>query len=661
MKFGRLWPVGFCGLLFPLASALASEPDWLSASVAEPVVPRTATVAAIVLLYSGEVRYVSADHLRTDLRGAVKVINASGIAQARAALTYNAETDHILSARAWVVSADGKTTRTYGRSDFVDSVAQYNKYFWDAQRVLLFDGSDKVEVGGTVAWEVQSDSPSGVLSSSWSFAKPLEVVHGRFNVIPMPGGVLEWHATSPLLATPTAGAEPGSLLWEVSKLQPFPAGRPAGFLPNSMEVSVRCVPAGPAGRPKTAWRDEAILMDGVMGPRIDTAGEVKAQAEALVAGKSQRWDRIRALTEFTQRNIVYLAITLDKDYLAGYRPHPPAEVLRNRYGDCKDKATLLVSMLRAIGEEGYVVLLNAGNPAATSADWPSCSFNHAIVAVPADASVPAGWPVTDAGALGKVVIFDPTDSSTPLGILSGSDQGGLGLIVDSRQGMVVKLPVTDPDFSRVERRIRAQLGAHGELEASVEENFHGLPAAEIYGLRAGLGAERFKERLEARVHEATPLAQGLEWKDDWDAAQARYRLSLRFTSERYARPLGDDLLMVTPRLLPESAPMLSWRTRADGVVWREGFAVDEEVRLTMPEGYTVEEMPEGWTQTLSSGSGALSYRVEGREIVYRCQLSQLGGFYAKADYEALRLFNQSLVQAARRPVILKHAAAPASS
>jgi hypothetical protein len=225
---------------------------------------------------------------------------------------------------------------------------------------------------------------------------------------------------------------------------------------------------------------------------------------------------------------------------------------------------------------------------------------------------------------------------------------------------VVRLPVADPDISRVVRRIRAQLGAQGELQASVEENLRGLPAAEIYGLRSGLGAERFKERLETQVHEATPLAQGLQWSDDWDAAQGHYRLSLQFHSERYARPLGDGLLMVSPRLLPETAPMLSWRTAAEGVVWREGFSVEEEVRLNMPEGYTVEEMPEGWAEQVASGSGTLTYRVEGREIVYRCQLSQLGGFYAKAEYEALRLFNQRLVQAARRPVMLKRAA-PASS
>ena len=117
--------------------------------------------------------------------------------------------------------------------------------------------------------------------------------------------------------------------------------------------------------------------------------------------------------------------------------------------------------------------------------------------------------------------------------------------------------------------------------------------------------------------------------------------------------MGDDMMIVAPRILPETTQELPWRTAAEGVVLMTGLAISQEVRLAMPEGYTVEELPDGWTQQQPSASGTLSYEVEGREIVYRCRVSQRGGIYAKPEYNVLRLFLQELAQAARRPVILK--------
>ncbi len=142
------------------------------------------------------------------------------------------------------------------------------------------------------------------------------------------------------------------------------------------------------------------------------AGRVKTQAErwrgeARKVGPHSRFDRV------CPKDIVYLAITLDKDSVAGYRPHPAAEILRNRYGDCKDKATLLVSLLRAIGEDGRLVLSGRGpelcdrrigpRPNSTTRSPPSRPRARL------SGRVAGGRP----GPLGKLVIFDPTDPVTP--------------------------------------------------------------------------------------------------------------------------------------------------------------------------------------------------------------------------------------------------------
>ena len=643
-------------LLLSARPSTAAGPDWLAGNLLGNAPAEDPATSAVQLLSSTEVRFLAADQTWRQSRGVVKIITDTGREQARLSIPYNAETDHIVSARAWIVAPDGRRTQAFGRGDFADSVAQYNQYFWDAQRVLRFDGSGKIAVGGVLAWEVQIEAPSGVIESRCRFLAGRPVVHAVFEAIPPLGRELEWHSTSSRVGPPSAGGAPGALRWEAMHLAPLLAGRPAGFQPNPLEISVRLATVrSPAGRPIT-WDERSELAAGIMEPRMDRTGAVKAMADAVVAEKSGRWDRIRALTEFIQRDIVYLEISLDKDCLAGFRPHPAPEVLRNRYGDCKDKATLLVSMLRALGENGFVVLLNAGNPIATSADWPSLGFNHAIVALPADDSVPAWWPVVDAGPLGRLVIFDPTDSKTPLGVLSPGDQGGFGLIVSARQGKLVSLPISDAMHSGLVRTTKGQVNGKGELQASVEEVRHGLLAAEEYALRRGFRGEQFKRSLEATLHLTIPLVQGLDWTDTWDAAASRYQLNQKFSAPRFARALGSDTMLVAPQIFPSAASLAPWTTTAEGVAWLQTTSVREDARLTMPPGYSVEELPEAWRQDVTSASGQLSYGTEGNEIVYRWQLTRRGGFYTKPDYESLRILYQKLYEAQRRPVVLHRTA-----
>jgi tetratricopeptide (TPR) repeat protein/transglutaminase-like putative cysteine protease len=106
-------------------------------------------------------------------------------------------------------------------------------------------------------------------------------------------------------------------------------------------------------------------------------------------------------------------------------PRKPAEVLARRYGDCKDKATLLVSRLRAEGVPAYVALLLAGYGSDVDADLPALGvFNHAIVVLPGE---PRLW-------------IDPTDEFARVDELPLGDQGRLALIAAAETDALVRIP-----------------------------------------------------------------------------------------------------------------------------------------------------------------------------------------------------------------------------
>ena len=86
------------------------------------------------------------------------------------------------------------------------------------------------------------------------------------------------------------------------------------------------------------------------------------------------------ILDYVDRVVRYTGIEFGE---AAIVPHNPAETLALKYGDCKDKATLLVAMLRAAGIPSYVALLNAGSRLDVPSDLPGMGlFDHAIVYVP---------------------------------------------------------------------------------------------------------------------------------------------------------------------------------------------------------------------------------------------------------------------------------------
>ena len=152
------------------------------------------------------------------------------------------------------------------------------------------------------------------------------------------------------------------------------------------------------------------------------AAAVQSIVDKLIAGKTTVAEKEGAIVDYLDREVRYTGIEFGEAALV---PHDPAEVLDHKYGDCKDKATLLVAMLRAAGIPSYVALLNAGSRMDVPEDLPGMGeFDHAIVFVPGK---PDLW-------------IDATDRYARLGELPRDDQARLALIARSETTALVKTP-----------------------------------------------------------------------------------------------------------------------------------------------------------------------------------------------------------------------------
>ena len=179
--------------------------------------------------------------------------------------------------------------------------------------------------------------------------------------------------------------------------------------------------------------------------------DIEAQAEALIAGCATDDERIAALYDYVARDVRYAGLGLGTN---GYEPRAAFETLSTKYGDCKDQAALLVSLLHAIDIEAYPLLMNAAN--GFHLDWSEppmpIAFNHVIVAIPR----PDGtWQY-----------LDPTCSLCTSGnggtFLWGRD--GLLIVPDPNQFDVrVAIPSGDPAENLVRCTLEGSLSASNAM------------------------------------------------------------------------------------------------------------------------------------------------------------------------------------------------------
>ena len=208
----------------------------------------------------------------------------------------------------------------------------------------------------------------------------------------------------------------------------------------------------------------------VAGVPMGTA-PVRDRAREIAGNLPGRREKLAALLDFVRRQVRYVAVEVG---VGGYRPHTPQEVLERRWGDCKDKAFLLVDLLHDSGIEAWPVLIRLDPDGRVDREFPSPQFNHVIVAVR-----PEGLGLTDADPVsGGYLFLDPTQELGALSWLSPGTQDQEALVVRDGRGELVRTPVLPAVESR-RMSVDVSLTAGGEASGAARLEVTGT-AGEAY-------------------------------------------------------------------------------------------------------------------------------------------------------------------------------------
>lgn len=575
----------------PCAAFAGGAPPWMQAQVNAPV-PEHDPQTGAVLMYSETVLSIQPNGNRRRLeRRVFRILRPEGEKRGVAVAVFNSRS-RIASIHAWCIPATGKEFEVKERDAIEAGLVGVagSELISDVRARML--SIPAAVPGSLVGYEFERDEQPLLQADSWNFQDTVPVRESRFTV-ELPAG---WQYRSTWINHPEQPPVGGGnrLLWVVSDLKPIAIEDqmpPWRGLAGRMWVSFE-PPSGLVAGPQT-WQQLGGWYLDLTNGRRDASPEIRQKVAELTAAKPDLVGRMRALAAFVQSEVRYVAIELG---LGGYQPHPAAEVFAHRYGDCKDKATLLASMLKELGVDSSYVIVDTERGAVTATTPANLGFNHVILAIrlPAGTSEPSLQAVLAHPRLGTLLLFDPTDPYTPFGSLSGRLQGGYGLLVAPEGSELLQLPRLPADANARRTTAHLTLDAGGTLSGDVQETLIGDPATQQRSVLTTFSQNDSQRRfLESHLGNALSNFRILKStvdnvRDNTQPLEWNYSLEAQY----YAKA-SVGLLVVRPRVLgSKSSALLETREPRRNAVEFDAREHDTDLfEIALPPGYRADELP----------------------------------------------------------------------
>lgn len=352
-----------------------------------------------------------------------------------------------------------------------------------------------------------------------------------------------------------------------------------------------------------------------------TIGETARRIAGALPTEKQR---IQAIHNFVAKSTRYVGLELG---VHSYKPYPASQVLARKFGDCKDKATLMVALLEQLGIQGQIVLIRTRRRGDIDTSVASLApFDHAVVYIP-----------------GHKVYLDATAEFSGTAEFPSQGQGVLALHIDPEQPELRRTSV-QPARRNI-TRIITQMGIQPDGQVLVDER------RTIAGMAAA------------------------KWRKHYQAADQR--------RQRYERALNSEIGGVTVKRVEMPAiesleqpvqVVAEWRVK--GLVQREGpaklavpitiqeanlskvygrlsrrrhplqldypWTLEEEVRLRVPTGWRVSRAPRDRTLSSAYGSYKRAIKKTDNEIVIRQVTMQSMPRISTGAYPAFRRYLQQV-------------------
>lgn len=598
------------------ACAADHVPDWVKAASQQELPHYPAATTAVVLL--DETTYTVAPDGKAveHVRRVVKILRPQGRDEAVPVVWYDKDSK-VQSMHVWAIGSDGHEFVVKDNEIADVGLPGGDGELYNDTRARVMPEPPGRDPGGVVAYEYELRERPYLAETTWRFQRDIPVLKENFTLM-LPEGFTQ--TTTWAHHKPDAGIDMEHQRWRwemehvasVREEERVPMAPVGSALAGRMTVHYGAM--GLTASQEGTWQGIGEWYSGLAHDRLVATPDITAKSAELTQGKTDFYDKVEAIAEYAQQKIRYVAIEMG---VGGYQPHAAADVFHGKYGDCKDKATLLTSMLSTIGVHSALVMVDSER-GVIDPDAPSIVGNHVIAAI----EIPKGYEsvklrsVVTAQTGKRYLIFDPTSEKTVFGQLEHQLQGSYGLLIEGKDSQVIELPVLDPGLNTVRRSAKFQLQADGSLKGDVtEKRFGDLSVGRRYLFTQEDAKEQqtYMNRTVAKDFSSVTLSDVKV--ENAEALNKDLTMTFSLDAAHFATFAG-PLLMVRPRVLGSYSLDVDNKRRLVPIDLDETMRGTDEYDIALPDGYVVDELPDPVKVDVGFATYESSTELRGKSLHY---------------------------------------------
>jgi len=367
-----------------------------------------------------------------------------------------------------------------------------------------------------------------------------------------------------------------------------------------------------------SWDDMGRWYWGLVRDQFTADDEVRRRVAEITKGLTDDKAKMRAVYDFVVQKTRYVALEFG---IHGFKPYRCAQIFARGFGDCKDKATLIVTMLKELGIPATIVIVRTGLRGDFETEPASLApFDHAIAYVPS-----------------MDIYLDGTAEWTGSSELPSMDRGSLALQVNEGKPKLVHLPEPTAADSVSSKHVEATVGTDGSAQIDWR--------VDVTGASAGSWRQRYhakatqKQRIQEDLSTELP---GLDvtqvTSNDLEDVEQKVQLRAKGRAPSYARRDGESWTMpvgAKEHMVRTWAPLSS--RRRDIRIYALSTQ-ENETTVKLPQGAKVLGPPHAAEGKSPFGYYKVEVETQGSTVRVKTTVAITKSRIPAAEYAAFRTF-----------------------
>jgi len=591
--------------------------------------------ALIVLLDEVQYQVLPDDTLINRTHRLFKILDERGKDASEIKMFYDSTFQNIKVDLARVIKPDG-TIIGAGMQD-IQEISPWAPFYGNFKVLII--SMPGVTVGSIIEYQITiEDIPESrmftprEIDSCFALASTYPVTRARIEVsIPKDR---EFKSTfihgEPLEPEVVADGKMKHFTWELSDI---PAIITEPMMPSSFDVSpVLLISSIPS------WEAVADCLRGPQFQAMILDDEIRARVKQLTQNLSTQKDKARAIFHYVASQIRYVGLEYGK---SGWKPHQATDVYKNKYGDCKDKSTLLVSMFREAGINAYPVWTGTGvlsdGRRLQEAIPQFSAFDHVI----AVGIIDDQW-----------VWMDSTSETSSFGEIRAGDQDRESLVIFDDGCKFTQIPVVAPEENMDQEIMDVQIAEDSSAMVSSTTTAIGVNAISSRAFFKALDPIYRRQYLETVV---TARATGGKLKNfilsDINDLTQPYKLELIYAAPNYIEWANNIGLLKGSVLSVDNTAIIDGRKYP---VCLENTSIGESiVHMTLPQNVEVLYLPQPFTLEIPQILYTSEYTLKDRTITYHLCYETRDIYIPFEDYAAYKEFQEKVNNELKRKIIVE--------